>query len=294
MNSLLQVLWPELVLCATACLLFLLGCSSKASARRLAPILAIIALVFVFVLQLRSLDGAVMQDDWNTVHIGAIAHYIKMLAAGIGVIFVLLAWPTNAAATGNRALDFGQDAGEFYGLMLLSIAGIFLVAGANDIILLFLGIELASIPTYIMVSISRPLPVAQEAGVKYFFLGAMAAAIMLFGFSYLYGVTGVTKLAGTVTEPGILEKFHDAATHGGLTAWHLLGIVMVLAGLAFKIAAVPLHAYAGDVYQGAATPVTAFLAFVPKTSGFVAIIKTLYAVGAGPTWSLWNVPPLIV
>src|SRR3954465_2253724 len=69
---------------------------------------------------------------------------------------------------------------------------------------------------------------------------------------------------------------------------------MVLAGLAFKIAAVPLHAYAGDVYQGAATPVTAFLAFVPKTSGFVAIIKTLYAVGAGPAWSLWNVPPLIV
>ena len=76
--------------------------------------------------------------------------------------------------------------------MLLSISGIFLVAGANDIILLFLGIELASIPTYIMVSISRPMPAAQEAGVKYFFLGAMAAAMMLFGFSYLYGTTGTT------------------------------------------------------------------------------------------------------
>src|ERR1051326_7942712 len=79
--------------------------------------------------------------------------------------------------------------------MLLSLSGVFLVAGANDIILLFLGIELASIPTYIMVSISRPLAVAQEAGVKYFFLGAMAAAVMLFGFSYLYGTTGMTKLS---------------------------------------------------------------------------------------------------
>ena len=87
-------------------------------------------------------------------------------------------------------MNFGQDAGEFFGLMLLSLTGVFLVAGANDIILLFLGIELASIPTYIMVCISRPLPVAQEAGVKYFFLGAMAAAVMLFGFSYLYGTTG--------------------------------------------------------------------------------------------------------
>src|SRR6185503_7289222 len=83
---------------------------------------------------------------------------------------------------------------EFFALMLLSITGIFLVAGANDLILLFLGIEMASIPTYIMVSISRPLPAAQEAGVKYFFLGAMAAALLLLGFSYLFGATGLIDL----------------------------------------------------------------------------------------------------
>src|SRR6185437_2236815 len=142
----------------------------------------------------------------------------------------------NKEVTGNAALDVGHEVGEFFALMLLAITGIFLVASANDIILLFLGIELASIPTYIMVAISRPLPAAQEAGVKYFFLGAMAAALMLFGFSYLYGVTGVTKLVGTAAEPGILEKFHDAATHGGLGAWHLLAIVMLLTGFAFKIA----------------------------------------------------------
>src|SRR5204862_7449641 len=115
--------------------------------------------------------------------------------AGLGAILVLMAWPTNADATGSESMNFGHDAGEFFALMLLSISGVSLVAGANDLILLFLGIELASIPTYIMVSISRPLPVAQEAGVKYFFLGAMSAALMLFGFSYVYSATGTTSLS---------------------------------------------------------------------------------------------------
>jgi NADH-quinone oxidoreductase subunit N len=295
--SLVSLMAPELVLMVVACGLFLLGVSSKASSRRLAPAIALLTLLFVFCWQwIRASNPTdVSTDAWLTLTVGSFAVYIKGLVAGVGVLLVLLAWPTNRDATGSASLDFGHDAGEFYALMLLSLSGVFLVAGANDIILLFLGVELASIPTYIMVSISRPLPAAQEAGVKYFFLGAMAAALMLFGFSYLYGVTGVTKLVGTAAEPGILQKFHEAANHGGgLTAWHLLAIVMVLAGFAFKIAAVPLHAYAGDVYQGAATPVTAFLAFVPKTSGFVAIIKLLYAVGSGPVSSFWNVPPLIV
>src|SRR2546421_11782505 len=108
--------------------------------------------------------------------------------------------------------------------MLLSIAGVFLVAGANDIILLFLGIELASIPTYIMVSISRPIPAAQEAGVKYFFLGAMAAAVMLFGFSYLYGTTGTTS----ITE--LTQMFRTArpnAQGSALGPWQLLAVVML-------------------------------------------------------------------
>src|SRR6185503_17403976 len=176
----------------------------------------------------------------------------------------------------NPAMSYGQDAGEFFALMLLSLAGVMLVAGANDIMLLFLGIELASIPTYVMVSISRPLPVAQEAGVKYFFLGAMSAALMLFGFSYLYGTTGLIeldKLAGVF-----------AAHPASLTGWQMLGVLMLVAGFAFKIAAVPLHFYAGDVYEGAATPVTAFLAFIPKTSGFVAILKLLSVVG-GSQWA---------
>jgi NADH-quinone oxidoreductase subunit N len=171
--------------------------------------------------------------------------------------------------------------------MLLSITGILLVTAANDIILLFLGIELASIPTYIMVSISRPIPAAQEAGVKYFFLGAMAAAVLLFGLSYLYGTTGSIRL------DQIAATFKNQAVTtaaGGLSQWQLLAMLMLIGGFAFKIAAVPMHAYAGDVYQGAATPVTAFLAFVPKSTGFIALIKILWVAGGNS----WSVPHQIV
>jgi NADH-quinone oxidoreductase subunit N len=268
---------PELVLLVVACALFLLGVSSTATARRMAAQLALVAMVVVIGIQ-----GFVVGGQGNFPHFGAFgavetgpfANYVKLMAAAVGALLVLLAWPMNAQATGSKSLDFGRDAGEFYALMLLSLAGLMLVAGANDLMLLFLGIELASIPTYIMVSMSRPIPAAQEAGVKYFFLGAMAAAIMLFGFSYLYGTTGVTKLSE-------IREVIAAQTAGGksITQWQVLAVCMLMAGFAFKIAAVPLHTYVGDVYQGAATPVTAFLAFVPKTSGFVAIVKVLLAVG---------------
>jgi NADH-quinone oxidoreductase subunit N len=287
------LLLPELILAGVACALFLVGLSRKASTRRLTASVALAALVLAFVIQLfrvGSPEGGTRYDRYGgyvngvatgTVRVAEFAQYVKLIATGVGVLLMLLAWPTRDDGTGNSALNYGTDAGEFYALMLLSITGVLLVAGANDIMLLFLGIELASIPTYIMVSISRPLAVAQEAGVKYFFLGAMSAAVMLFGFSYLYGTTGSTNLYE------IMQKLHPGGwdRRPTLTPWQTLAVLMLVAGFAFKIAAVPLHFYAGDVYQGAATPVTAFLSFVPKTSGFVALIKLLYAVG-GPQWLL--------
>ena len=294
MRELLSILLPEIILIVVACALLLLGVSVKPAARRLAPALALAALAAVFAMQMYALVGEdfgrVRTDPWNTVRATFFSHYIKLLTAGIGGLLVLLAWPTNPDATGSRSLHFGGDAGEFFALMLLSVAGVFLVSVANDLVLLFLAIELASIPTYIMVSVSRPIPVAQEAGVKYFFLGAMSAAVMLFGFSYLYGTTGMSHLdeIGAALRGG--ETGTGLAEPATLSGWKMLAVLMLLAGFGFKIAAVPLHVYAGDVYQGAATPVTAFLAFVPKTSGMVAIIKLLAVVG-GPHW---NVPQEIV
>src|SRR5688500_3459731 len=274
MRELMLAITPELILIGTACVLFLMGISRKSAARRAGAWVALLSLIVVFGYLAIGEDRATpLADPGNSVHVARFAEYIKMLSAGVGVLLVLLAWPTNREATGNSAMDVGVDTSEFLGLMLTSIAGVFLVAGANDIILLFLGLELASIPTYIMVSISRPLPAAQEAGVKYFFLGAMAAALMLLGFSYLYGTTGLLRIdqiaAALAPAPG------RAGQGVVLNAWQQLAVVMLVGGFSFKMAAVPLHFYAGDVYQGAATPVTAFLSFVPKISGVVAMIKLL-------------------
>jgi NADH-quinone oxidoreductase subunit N len=303
MRELVSILLPEIILVAVACALLLLGVSSRPAARRLAPALALAALAAVFAVQMYALvdEPSVKFDRWRTVQATGFTDYVKLLTAGVGGLLVLLAWPTNADATGSRSLHFGGDAGEFFALMLLSLSGVMLVSVANDLVLLFLAIELASIPTYVMVSISRPIPVAQEAGVKYFFLGAMSAAVMLFGFSYLYGTTGVAHLDeiaaalqsgadGPVAGLTAADDTVRIAAPAVLSSWKLLGVVMLLAGFAFKIAAVPMHAYAGDVYQGAATPVTAFLSFVPKASGMVAIIKLLAVVGG----ERYNVPEPVV
>jgi NADH-quinone oxidoreductase subunit N len=147
-----------------------------------------------------------------------------------------------------------------------------------------MAIELASIPTYVLVAMSRPLPAAQEAGVKYFYLGAMSAAVMLLGFAYLYGATGTTNLGEIATAFGT-GTLSDAL--GGGT-WKALAVVLVLLGFCFKLAAFPLHFYAGDVYTGAATPVTALLSFVPKATGILATLKVLSAVGTGgATPAVW-------
>src|SRR5437763_13456498 len=253
MPVLVQAMFPELILMTVACALLLLGAVHGAAMRRVVPVIALLALVFVFGYQLAHDTSAAFRpiaDEFGTLRVFNFAQYIKLLAAGVGILLILLAWPSNRDATGNAAIDNATEAGEFFALMLLSVSGIFVVAGANDIILLFLGVELASIPTYIMVSVSRSAPVAQEAGVKYFFLGAMSAALMLFGFSYLYGTTGLTNLSS------IASRF-AAASHrlGGagadasasavaFTPWQMLAVVMIIAGLAFEMAAVPLHFYA--------------------------------------------------
>jgi NADH-quinone oxidoreductase subunit N len=281
----------EIILLGAAMLLLLLGTSQKEFARRVAPALALIAVGLAFLLQLGRLDGTFI-DGWNQIELTPLAQYFRLIALGVSIPLILLAWPTNDDATGGKAIDFGKDVPEFFALMLMSISGILLVSGANDIILLFLGIELASIPTYVMVSISRPIPAAQEAGVKYFFLGAMAAAILLFGLSYLYGTTGtihLNEMAEMFSGQAKLSTSDWAGHPAALTSWQLLAVLMVTIGVAFKIAAVPMHAYAADVYQGAATPVTAFLAFVPKTTGFIALVKILWTAGG----SSWAVPPQI-
>lgn len=268
---------PELILAFAAGALCLMGVVRSAATRKVVPFVALGAVVLALVALLLGWGGgAGSADAYGTFRLTPFSEFVKGLTLAVAGLFVLLSWPSDEQGYGNASLQYGRDAGEYFGLMLLAFTGVLLVAGANDLILLFMGIELASIPTYVMVAMSRPLPAAQEAGVKYFFLGAMSAAIMLFGFSYLYGVAGTTNLhdIGTaLATPGIAgaRQFPDS--------FRTLAVVMLIVGFGFKIAAVPLHLYAGDVYQGAATPVTAMLSFIPKITGMVALVKILLAAG---------------
>lgn len=276
MDNVLQYILPEVVLLVGAAVLFVLGASKGANSRRAVPVVAAIALIAAFGAALFSQNhdaieaGRAAVERTGSIALTGFSIYIKLISIGVAILFVLLAWPTAPDATGNRSISFGTETGEFFALLLLAISGMCFVASANSLPTLFLGIELASIPTYIMVTMSRPQGVAQEAGVKYFFLGAAAAALMLLGMSYLFGVTGEMRF------DAILAKIQSGVEAPQML---LLAIVVMLIGFSFKLAAFPLHFYAGDVYQGAATPVTAAISFIPKVSGVVAILKILHTVG---------------
>jgi len=218
------------------------------------------------------------------------AAYAKVAIAVVGILLVMVAASVPGSLKLAREVDSGQvefDAGlvargEFFAFMLLSLAGAMLCAGASDMVWLFLALELTSLPTYVMVATGRDKTAAQESGVKYFFLGAMSAAIFLYGFTMIYGATGYTDLA---------EIRAFLRTQDELPPLLLLGFVLSVIGLMFKIAAVPMHAYAADVYEGAHVAVTTFLAFVPKTAGFLALIMLLSLIGwplpAELNWLLW-------
>ncbi|MDG1367012.1 MAG: NADH-quinone oxidoreductase subunit N [Acidimicrobiales bacterium] len=159
----------------------------------------------------------------------------------------------------------GIDGVEMYVLMLFSAAGGVVMAGANDLIVLFLGLETLSIAVYVMAAMHSRRSESQEAGLKYFVLGAFASAFLLYGIALVYGATGSTNLIE-------IRFFLDAIVliDNGLL---MVGFAMLLVGLGFKVAAAPFHAWTPDVYQGAPTPVVAFMASVVKAAGFAAIVR---------------------
>lgn len=159
----------------------------------------------------------------------------------------------------------GIDGVEMYVLMLFSAAGGVVMAGANDLIVLFLGLETLSIAVYVMAAMHVRRTESQEAGLKYFVLGAFASAFLLYGIALVYGATGSTNLIE-------IKGFLDAVIllDNGLL---MAGFAMLLVGLGFKVAAAPFHAWTPDVYQGAPTPVVAFMASAVKAAGFAAVVR---------------------
>jgi len=181
--------------------------------------------------------------------------FVNVLLLFSGLLGVALAY--------GYVKRMGIERGEYYTLMLFSISGMMLMAQATDLIVVFLSLELLSLPLYVLAAFARPKADSEEAGLKYFLLGAFASGFVLYGIALVYGAIGTTSLSGIVAAassvaPGLL-----------LT----IGAALILVGLGFKVAAVPFHMWTPDVYQGAPTAVTAFMAAGAKIAGFAALLR---------------------
>ncbi|MBM3673499.1 MAG: NADH-quinone oxidoreductase subunit N [Actinobacteria bacterium] len=162
---------------------------------------------------------------------------------------------------------------EYVALLLLSAAGMLVMSTANDLIVVFVALETLSIPLYVLSAYDRRRSRSLEAGMKYFVLGAFASAVLLYGIALVYGATGTTSLLGSEGNVGIAQFLSQVTLleEGTLIA----GLMLLLVGLGFKIAAVPFHMWTPDVYEGSPTPVTAFMASATKAAGFAALLRIL-------------------
>jgi NADH-quinone oxidoreductase subunit N len=284
-----EKLWfliPEMILFGGVVVLMVMGLSPRRAFRDALPLVTCIFLAAAFVVTPFLYRGEHLERAEEMLLLPGLGKYVKMVVCLVGILLTMV-----TVGMMDRRLESDLDAGripfdplrtsrgEFYVFFLLSLIGVMLCCNANDLIWLFLALELTSLPTYIMVAISRPSRRAQEAGVKYFFLGAMAAATFLYGFALLYGSTGTIIL----TEMADAFALQRAET-GSINLVGTVGIILAVLGVSYKIAAAPMHFYAADVYEGAASPVTAFLGFVPKTAGMIALMLLLGTIG----WGNWG------
>ncbi|MBM4007985.1 MAG: NADH-quinone oxidoreductase subunit N [Planctomycetes bacterium] len=274
----LMLLTPEILLFGAAVVAAVLGLSRRHSIRAFLPIFTCLALVAS--LALMPITWTETRANEAQLMLPMLGAFMKPLLAAIGILLVLVSAGSvdrgfeAAVARGRTTFDPQRVvAGEFYAFFLFSLIGAMLLCSATDLIWIFLAVELVSLPTYIMVAVGGSSRRSGEAAIKYFFLGALSTAVFLYGFAMIYGSTGSLELQG------IRTALAAQAAGSGIDAMALAGLILAVLGFCFKITAVPMHFYAPDVYEGAPTHVTAFLAFVPKVAGFVVLIVLLACVG---------------
>jgi len=190
------------------------------------------------------------------------SQFLTILVLGSGLVAVMLSY--------NYLTRLGIQRGEYYVLLMFSISGMMLMAMAADLIVIFLALELLSIPLYVLAGFARPRTDSEEAAVKYFLLGAFASGFLVYGVAIIFGATGYTGLTD------VLQTVESGAANLTLLA---VGAALILVGLSFKVAAVPFHMWTPDVYQGAPSSVTAFMAVGAKVGGFAALMRIFVSLG---------------
>lgn len=251
-----SLLGPELLVTVTALVLLIWDFLAKDSKRPL------------WLATLVGLGAAIV---WTAIHLGdkgvtlagmfvgdPFASFFKLVLLGTTFLVVL-------TSPDSRRIS-KTSLGEFYALLLMATMGYMLMASSADMVMIFVAIEMGSIPSYALAAYARGDRISIEAGLKYFILGAISSAIMLYGMSFLYGISGSTS----VTE--IAAALSSGGAPFGVAA---VGMLLVLVGFAFKMAIVPFHMWVPDTYQGAPTPVTAYFSVVSKTAGLALLIRLM-------------------
>ncbi|WP_456305727.1 NADH-quinone oxidoreductase subunit NuoN [Falsiroseomonas oryziterrae] len=245
---------PEIVLGVSGLLILLGGVIPKKETFFPVSMAVVGALVVTAVLVLGQGEGTAFLGQYVSDDFSRFAKILILLGAALGLVL---------------ALDWNEKQGlgrfEFSVLLLFATLGMMVMVSANDLIALYIGLELLSLSLYVIAAFDRDNPRSAEAGLKYFVLGALASGLLLYGSSLVYGFAGTTNF----------DRLADALSGGNAGTGVVVGLVFVLAGLAFKVSAVPFHMWTPDVYEGAPTPVTAFFATAPKVAAIALLMRVL-------------------
>ncbi len=249
-----STIWPFAFLTVWACVLLLFDLFIPKERKEITALLAALGLAFTLGFTLTQIgmqqtgfQGMVVADGFST--------FVNALLLVSGLLGVALAY--------GYVRRMGLERGEYYTLLLFSVTGMMLMAQAADLIVVFLALELLSIPLYVLAAFARPKVESEEAGLKYFLLGAFSTGFVVYGTALVFGATGTTNLSAIV-----------AASNGTSNLLLLaIGSALILVGLGFKVAVVPFHMWTPDVYQGAPSAVTAFMSSGAKIAGFAALLR---------------------
>ncbi|MGD2252251.1 MAG: NADH-quinone oxidoreductase subunit N [Anaerolineales bacterium] len=268
-SSDLSAILPLIVVAGWACILLLIDLFIPRTRKGITALLAAAGLLASMVLaagrlgtRYTAFQGMIVADGF--------ASFLQMVFLLSGLVGIALAY--------DYLKRQGIERGEYYTLLLFSISGMMLMAQAGDLIIVFLALELLSIPLYVLAGFARPREESEESAMKYFLLGAFASGFVVYGVALVFGATETTNLQG------ILATVQAGEASASLL---LIGAGMILVGLGFKVAAVPFHMWTPDVYHGAPSAVTAFMSVGAKAGGFAALLRVFVTVfpDLGAQWA---------
>lgn len=270
----IQLLTPEFALAGLALLVLILDLFLPQSRKDLLGYVSVLGLIGLIVLTVLMVSGRTESLYGGLLAIDGFSTFFKIVFFAMGIFIIL------------SSIDFVKQhlnhAGEFYGLLLLSLLGMNLMAQSRELLTAYISLELLSFSLYVMVAYALGNARSNEASIKYIIVGAFSSAILLYGISMVYSTLGVTRFLDIAAALTDLTEVSPAM-------W--VGLALIVVGFGFKLSAVPFHMWAPDTYQGAPLPVTAFLAIASKTAAFALLVRLVAEalVPADPRWEQWQV-----